>query len=403
MSALRDLVDQEHAAAPVAKAPKGWEPGCTWDPTRGEGEITTAGLDAEPDTGVWKELIADWGLDPTRHQVIPGSVQVRGWDAPIGKGVVKRLRYYRARIVDRTVQHADVDELVKLAGRKTPRKAGTVTTVHPALVVSLNDWQLGKASPQDGSSEETVDYLVEAWGKVLDRLRELSKLGRRPSRVILANTGDLVEGTSGHYATQTYSVDLNLREQLRVARRLLFRMVDDLVGLGYPATVTAVPCNHGENRNAAGKSYTSVDDNHSLTIVEGVQEACQANPDRYADVDFAYARDLTLVIDVCGVNVGLTHGHQVRGSGSAAAKMEKWWTGQIMGCQPIASADLLLTAHTHHLQVSEETGRTVIIAPAADGGSYWFSSATGKSSPRGMLTLTIGDAHPRGWGDLHVC
>ncbi|MBK7048279.1 MAG: hypothetical protein IPH48_17630 [bacterium] len=102
------------------------------------------------------------------------------------------------------------------------------------------------------------------------------------------------------------------------------------------------------------------------------------------------------------MNVGMTHGHQVRGSGSAAAKVEKWWQGQIMGTQPVAAADLLMTAHLHHLQLSEETGRTVIIAPAIDGGSYWYTSATGRSSPRGMLTLTVGDAHHRGWGDLEV-
>lgn len=403
MARLSDLIEQERQAAPAAKAPKGWEPGCTWDPSRGEGEITTAGLDTEPTDLVWAELIKDWGLDPTRHQVVEGSVQVRGWDANVGKGEIKRLRYYRARIVDRLSQPADVDELVKAAGRKRPRKAGTVTSEHPALVVSLNDWQVGKAGP-DGSSEATVDFLVEAWDRVLVRLSELSKLGRRPSRVVLANTGDLVEGTSGHYPSQAFTVDLNLREQLRVVRRLLFRMVDDLVSLGYPVTLTAVPCNHGENRNGDGKAYTTPDDNHSLTVVEGVQEACNANPDRYTDVTFAYAQDLTLVLDVCGVNVGMTHGHQVRGgAASAAAKIEKWWQGQIMGCQPIASADMMLTAHLHHLQISEETGRTVIVAPAADGGSHWFSSATGKNSPRGMLTLTIGDAHPRGWGDLCVC
>lgn len=401
-SSLVTLLENEARAAVTRKAPAGWEPGCTWDPSRGEGEITTAGLDTEPTDLVWAELIADWGLDPARHQVVPGSVQVRGWDAPIGGGEVRRLRYYRARIVDRQVQHADVAELVKAAARRKPRAAGPVSTTHPALVVSINDWQIGKG--EGGGTPATVDYLTTAWAGVLERLRELTRLGRRPSRVILANTGDLVEANTGHYASQAYTTDLNQREQLRVVRRLLMRMVDDLVTAGYPVTVTAVPCNHGENRNGDGRAYTTVDDNASLTIVEGIEEVCAANPGRYAAVDFAYARDLTLVLDICGVNVGMTHGHQIRGGGaaSAAAKVEKWWTGQVMGCQPIAAADLLLTAHLHHLQISEETGRTVIIAPALDGGSYWYTSATGRTSPRGMLTLTIGSAHPRGWGDLHV-
>ena len=124
---------------------------------------------------------------------------------------------------------------------------------------------------------------------------------------------------------------------------------------------------------------------------------------------------IRLVLDVAGVNVGLTHGHQIgggrrAGSGSSkgAASVEKWWEGQIMGngrggCNAIASADLLLTAHRHHLQISEETGRTVMMAPAIDGGSYWYTSTTGRCSPPGMLTMTIGSAHVRGWGDLEIC
>src|SRR5699024_11240445 len=121
---------------------------------------------------------------------------------------------------------------------------------------------------------------------------------------------------------------------------------------------------------------------YSHVIVEGGEEACNANHDRYGAVDFAYAHDLTMVIDVCGVNVGLTHGHQIRGGSqqAAVAKVGKWWQGQIMGTQPVAKADILLTSHLHHLSISEETGRTIIIAPALDGGSYWFTSATGRSS-----------------------
>lgn len=402
---LDDLLAQTPTAAQTVtrKAPAGWEPGYTYDSTTGTGTVTTQALDTEPDTGVWAELIADWGLNPATHQVVPGSVQVRGWDAPVGGGEVRRLRYYKATIVDRVVQTADVAEVIAAACRKGPLKRDPVTTDHPAFVVSLNDWQLGKAGP-DGSSVATMTFLSAAWAAVLARLKELEKLGRRPSQVILANTGDLIEGVAGHYASQTFTVDLNGREQLRVARRLVFRMVDDLVSRNYPVVVTAVPCNHGENRNGAGKAQTTPDDNASLTIIEGVEEACAANEDRYGGrVSFAYAKDLTLVLDINGVNVGLTHGHQIRGSGSTAAKVEKWWQGQIMGNQPIAAADMLLTAHLHHLQVSEETGRLVIVAPAADGGSYWYSSATGRNSRRGMLTLTVGDGHDRGWGDLHVC
>ncbi|MBP7631707.1 MAG: hypothetical protein KA758_14730 [Acidimicrobiales bacterium] len=399
MGALDDILAPTARPEPKAKAPAGWEPGLTWDGSAGT--LITPPLDAEPDPAVWAELVADWGLDPERHRIVPGSLQFRGWDAPVGDGEVKRLRYYRATITDAVFARADVEELCRLAVRKKPSKPVERKTDGNAwLVVSLNDWQIGKG--EGGGTPATVAAITAAIDGVRRKARELTRLGRRPGRIVLANTGDLTERTAGHYASQSYTTDLNDREQQRVARHLLWRLVDGLVTDGYGVTVTAVPCNHGENRNGAGKAQTTPDDNVSLTLVEGIEEACRANPDRYHDVDFAYATDLTLVLDVAGVNVGMTHGHQVRGSGSAAAKVEKWWQGQIMGTQPVAAADLLMTAHLHHLQLSEETGRTVIIAPAIDGGSYWYTSATGRNSPRGMLTLTVGDAHHRGWGDLEV-
>lgn len=399
MGDLSDLLANQARPPVAAKHPDGWQPGIVWDGQ--QGTVTTAPTEREPDPAMWAELIADWGLDPDHHRIVGDTIQFRGWDAAVGGGETRRMRYYRATVARRSdvVERADVAELVKLIGRKPVR--AVTDTDHPALVVSVNDWQIGKG--EGGGSAATVERINAATDGVRRRLRELTKLGRRPSRVVLANTGDLVEQTSGHYPSQAFTTDLNLREQLRVARRLLFALMDGCVTDGYAVTVTAVPCNHGENRGVSGKAQTTPDDNASLTIVEGIEEACATNPDRYGAVEFAYARDETLTIDVCGVNVGMTHGHKIPGSGSAAAKVEKWWTGQVMGSQPIAAADLLLTSHLHHLQVSEETGRTVIVAPAIDGGSHWYTAATGRSSPPGMLTLTIGDAHPRGWGDLHIC
>src|SRR5690606_11973467 len=211
----------------VRKAPAGWEPGYSYDEKSRAGTITTEPRETEPDSGVWAELIADWGLDPARHKV--SSVQVRGWDANVGAGEIKRLRYYRATIEDVSAHHADVEELVRLAGRKAPRAKGFVGTTHPAFVVSLNDWQIGKG--EGGGTPATLAYLAEAWCRVLGRLRELNKLGRRPSKVILANTGDLIEATFGHYSSQAFTTDLNMREQLRVARRFIWGVVDDLVSL----------------------------------------------------------------------------------------------------------------------------------------------------------------------------
>jgi hypothetical protein len=85
----RNLRRQDH--------PKGWEPGVTYDPLSGSGQITVQS-DDEPDPAIWEHLIADWGLDPQRCAIVPGSVQIRAWDANVGDGEIRRLKYYRATI-----------------------------------------------------------------------------------------------------------------------------------------------------------------------------------------------------------------------------------------------------------------------------------------------------------------
>ncbi|NBV34933.1 MAG: hypothetical protein EBR81_14375, partial [Proteobacteria bacterium] len=132
------------------------------------------------------------------------------------------------------------------------------------------------------------------------------------------------------------------------------------------------------------------------------------NPERYGNVtmpqfDGLIQEDLTLTYEMCGVNVALAHGHQFAKSGAAQVKMENWWKGQIMGIQPVTTARILVAGHLHHFVASEATGRTVFQCPAMDGGSKWFTSYSGSSSPAGMLTIGIGtDYGPRGWGDLEI-
>ncbi len=409
MGALADMLAQPPRPAIITRPPKGWEPGV--HDTGDRITITTDPLEAEPDPQVWAELVADWGIDPDRYVIVPGTMQFRGWDAAVGNGNVQRLRYYRVTLVERPQQgqRADVDELCSMAAKRKPARAGVVETTNPAAVISANDWQLGKG--EGGGTEATVDHLVGSFDAWRQHRRWLAKTGRRPSSAVIANTGDLTERVQGHYPSQPFTVDLNDREQQKVARSLLMRLVDDAVDDGYPALVTAVPCNHGENRNGNGKAITTADDNMSLILVESIEEACRANPDRYVAVSFAYAADHVLAVPIAGVNVAMTHGHQI-GSGrrrasttaTGAAVVEKWWADQAFGDREnvMAHADILLTAHRHHLQISEETGRLVIVAPAADGGSYWYTSRTGRQSTRGVLTLTIGDDHPRGWGDLVI-
>jgi hypothetical protein len=100
--------------------------------------------------------------------------------------------------------------------------------------------------------------------------------------------------------------------------------VDQLVSLGVPVILGAVPGNHGENRNASGKAYTTWTDNDDLAVFETVMEILAHNPERYDNVAFPnclIAEDLSMVLDIEGVPCGFIHGHQARSGANAQQKM----------------------------------------------------------------------------------
>ena len=104
-------------------------------------------------------------------------------------------------------------------------------------MISANDWQLGKG--EGGGTEATVDHLVGSFDAWRQHRRWLAKTGRRPSSAVIANTGDLTERVQGHYPSQPFTVDLNDREQQKVARSLLMRLVYALQLDGRVLTVPA--------------------------------------------------------------------------------------------------------------------------------------------------------------------
>ena len=377
--------------------PKGFEPGITWDGR--SGELATGPLEHDPDDAIWGNLIADWGLDPKTTRIVPGSVQVRAWDANVGKGVIKRLKYYRARIEPtiRAEDHADIEALCRLVEKRKAIKPSFQAGSERAVVVNLSDWQAGKKDMNGGTPE-----FVEAIHATMDRLTEWLKWARKLGIecVYVIGLGDLVEQCDGHYDMQAFNVDLDRREQMRLVRRLILGFVERIIGLGLRCVLGGVPGNHGENRRNS-KAFTTWTDNDDLAVLDGVAEVLAANPERYALASVpsgAIADDLTLTLDVAGVPISWAHGHQCKGK-----TIESWWAGQVMGYRGVGSAQILNTGHKHHLIVSESTRRTWFQMPAMDGGSTWWTDQTGQHSPRGTVAYVAGNScGPRGWSDLQI-
>ena len=396
------MTDISEFKAPTKQThPKGWEPSIEWDGT--SGHINTGPMDDSkgPNAGVWAELIKDWDLDPEAIHIIPGSVQVRGWDMNVGGGEVKRFRYYRARLEPTITpeDHADIDALTKLVRSRKAPKIQRTDLGDRALVVNLADWQIGKARELRGGTPETVANIRRS----LDNLLAFLKSEKTISTVYVGGLGDIIEQCSGHYPGQAFRVDLTRREQLNLAADLLIEIVDRLVALGLRVVLFAVPGNHGENRNGSGHAYTTVTDSDDLLVFDIAARVFKSNPERYTNVSVplgAIAEDLTITLDIAGVPVAFWHGH-TKGPGNKDA--EGWWRGQIMGSQPVAGAAILVTGHYHHLVVSEKTGRTWFQCPTQDPGSQWWSNLTGQDSHAGMLTFIAGTGcGSRGWSDMAV-
>lgn len=170
------------------KHPDGWDPGLVWHGH--SGVVTTPAIVGKPD---WSEILREFDLDPAHVELIE-PVQFRTWDAAIGNGEVRRMKYYRASVRSRRASDLDIQAQIReLARKRAPKR--TENGTDPAhFVVVAADWQLGR---------EGTDDTVTRWGDGIDdvrkRYRDLRKIGRRIGRLGFLSVGDLVEGCKGWY------------------------------------------------------------------------------------------------------------------------------------------------------------------------------------------------------------
>jgi predicted phosphodiesterase len=354
-----------------------WSPGLEW--TGDQGTITTEALPEERSVE-WDHVLRHWGLDPEHFQVVE-PVLFNSWGGEDGGN----NRQYKAKVIRRLNDSVDLDPLIKEALKRKPPKK--VYEGEGVLVVALADWQIGK-SDGDGL-EGTIGRVLEAREGVIQRVKELRRVGRPIAKLIVLWTGDSIEGCMGHYATQTFSVELDRRDQVKVTRRLLLDSLMEWSKHFTEVHVASVAGNHGENR-LNGKAFTSLSDNDDLAIVEMVQEILAANPDAFGHVKFFWPADsITMTLESAGWILGMTHGHMSRGGATAEAKIRTWWQKQAAGKQPIGDADVLVTGHYHHLRMADWGGCVWIQSPAMDGGSDWWKLSSGEVSEPGTVTFAM--------------
>jgi predicted phosphodiesterase len=363
------------------KYPTGWEPRVTESHDRAEAVSNVFHVEQPNEV----TLLEGWRMDPEAWAIVEGSLLVNRWQTSAGDWCFQ----YKARLERRVGSRVDVDELLRGISRHKPpaphRGTGT-------LIIAPSDWQVGKA---DGDGTEgTVRRIVDSTARLVQHVRQV-----RPGAIVLVGLGDLLEGCDNHYASQTFTVQLDRRQQMRVVRRLFRDMVIKLSKAGVPMVVSGVAGNHGENRKD-GKAFTGPGDNDDVAVVEQVGEVLAANPEAFGHVRFHVPDDrLAVLLEVEGWRIGFHHGH-IAGRGSTPQqKQQNWWKDHAFMLSPVGEADLLVTGHYHHLSVVDHGPRVHFQAPAMDGGSRWWEDRGGGVSATGTLTFMVSE---KGWDHLRV-
>jgi predicted phosphodiesterase len=366
-----------------------WLPGVTW--TGDEGTITTPPVEGEshPD---WSGVLKLWGLDP-EHFTVVEPVLFNVWGDTLG--ILNRQ--WKGKVIRKGKQEvADIEALVAEIKKHKPRERKEFVG-SASLVVCVSDWQVGK---RDGDG---LKGLVGRWLQAIDdvefRLKELKKIGRPIDSITVLCLGDLVEGCDGHYDIQTFTVEVDRRDQVKIARRLLRDALIRWSKVVPEITVAAIGGNHGENRKN-GKAFTTLNDNDDVALVESVAEIFQANPEAYGHINFAIPTDeLSLTIEVHGKIIGITHGHLARSGQGVEGKLRRWIADQTLGRQKIGDCDILVTGHYHSFKLADWGGVKWLQAPALDGGSIWWRQSTGEIADVGVLTFVVSQA---GVSDIQV-
>lgn len=393
------------------KHPRGWEPGAVIGEDDGfivaNPRVLEPGEVARPEMEPWEDHLRQAGINPDLVRVIP-PVEVRTWDAMVKNDllaqsgrdpndvdpqdlmVVRKMVYFKAKLERRRGAEEDPDlrEWIRKWKPTKPKKRNDDVTV----CVPWGDWQVGKTSSKEGTPE-TYERIVAGFERTVDYIRTV-----KPSRVVVASLGDLIENCAGFYPQQTYTVDLSLTEQEYLVQTLLVRGLKELSDLADEVLVLPVGGNHGENR-ADGKSFTTFADNFDVSVHRHVRDILSEN-DRFSNVGFHIpSADLTQTLDVHGHILGLVHGHQATSGATVSKKIDTWWEGQMRARAPIGDADILLNGHYHHLLIRSSGPRTHIQIPSMDMGSEWWDDTKGGREPQGQVVFTITED---GWDNLRV-
>ena len=328
-----------------------------------------------------RQVLEDFGLDPLSWEVT--SVRLGKWQKYDGE----YLESQRVNVIPSKLaaeDHLDAEKLVDEIKKWRPERGTKTATGTGAYALFPADQQIGKKAGGQGT-QQTIDRLLSLTSSSVQRFKDYQKIGLSLGTIVLGLPGDHVEGTSsqGGRLQGLAASDLGMTEQVRVARRILMAQIKAHAPLAERMIVPVINGNHDE----PGR-YVATDpaDGWNVEIASAVQDACAENP-ALSHVEFRYpgSGHQTLVTEICGVHLGMFHGHQANQN-----SIEKYLAGQTLGQTALGGADIWISGHFHNFRTMDIGDRLWCQCPTTDPGSDWYRDRAGAQSRAGLLTMVFG-------------
>lgn len=391
------LEDLRRAVEPPA--PKDFRPGIVYSGRDALGAtISTGAIDPVETEEEWEAAVramgihlpAGYGLQLAKAE-LAGSTNDSAWQrdpamrgqkdtAHTGPATIMKWRYQFIVVLKDPRADIDIAVLAKEARKARPStKARTYSGGE--MVIDLADFQLGKTDVRGGTAE-TLARSEVALASVLEQIAR-----ERPTSVILADLGDSSEGyESAPNAARTN--DLQMTEQVRVWRRILWRWTDAISRLVTRLRVVGVPSNHCRVRQ--GKNYvgTTLDD-WGIEAIAQVADIAAGNPEAYGHIEFIVPgehEEYVLLELANGKTAAFIHGHQVSRPDLLPEFIKR------NSRRGIGQADYVFVGHFHHLRiVAFGDNQFLFICPTNDSGSTWFAPSGEFSEPGVLVVLFMPD------------
>lgn len=377
------------------------------DITPNGGEFTDVTLDEPIVDEDWSRIFRIFNKNADEFEIVDDTVRESTWEQ--SKGLedgtrdIVQLWSYSARFKRKPkarLSDAEIDErraeIRKWKMPKAPARQRNVYAPDVAVVINLADIQGGKS--EGGGVAATQQRLLDGLQNIggwLDRMHRSYNV----AEVVLVNNGDPMENCAGNYASQLFTVELNLRGQMNFVLDIWEQYARHLFPGVERAQFVSVLCNHGEfGRMGSAKSQTSDSDNAGGFLAETLRRVLDADS-RFDHVEWTIPHDeMNVYTNVAGVPMGFNHGHKI--PGNDATGFEKWLNGQVRGDTSAHAVKIWQTAHRHNYQSFDLGSCSVFQAPSLDGGSKWLRDLTGRYSRSGILAYVVGNHAPLGWSDM---